>query len=177
MSSAHCQCIIIIASHRLRHPRPGLPCRHIYSLGIEVQSEDKMAALGLRDIETHQAASQCQVNSGMLQPVSARWTVARCSQSVPGEQWHAAASQCQVDSGTLQPTFTREVLRPLQYWMPVFMVLFTFTSFNGILFTSGHLFSAGTREGHLPHTTSKPKLLSMCSNDPGWRSSAGDDVA
>ncbi|KAK8379520.1 hypothetical protein O3P69_019447 [Scylla paramamosain] len=67
--------------------------------------------------------------------------------------------------------FAREVLGPLQYWVPVFVALSTFGSLNGILFTSGRLFLAGAREGHLPpalayiHLKAKtpvPALLVTC---------------
>ncbi|XP_050732254.1 large neutral amino acids transporter small subunit 1-like [Eriocheir sinensis] len=68
-------------------------------------------------------------------------------------------------------SFGREVLGPLQYWVPVFVALSTFGSLNGILFTSGRLFLAGAREGHLPpalafiHLRAKtpvPALLLTC---------------
>lgn len=68
-------------------------------------------------------------------------------------------------------SFAREVLGPLQYWVPFFVALSTFGSLNGILFTSGRLFLAGAREGHLPpvlayiHLKAKtpvPALLLTC---------------
>ncbi|XP_045108221.1 large neutral amino acids transporter small subunit 1-like [Portunus trituberculatus] len=67
--------------------------------------------------------------------------------------------------------FASEVLGPVQYWVPVFVALSTFGSLNGILFTSGRLFIAGAREGHLPpalayiHLRAKtpvPALLVTC---------------
>uniref|UniRef100_A0A6A7G6Y4 Large neutral amino acids transporter small subunit 1-like isoform X1 n=2 Tax=Hirondellea gigas TaxID=1518452 RepID=A0A6A7G6Y4_9CRUS len=67
--------------------------------------------------------------------------------------------------------FGRAVLGPLQYCVPVFVALSTFGSLNGILFTSGRLFQAAARQGHMPAvlafvdvraSTPKPALLASC---------------
>ncbi|XP_045610438.2 LOW QUALITY PROTEIN: large neutral amino acids transporter small subunit 1 [Procambarus clarkii] len=76
-----------------------------------------------------------------------------------------------LSSNAVAVAFGSEVLGPLKYTMPVFVALSTFGSLNGILFTSGRLFLAGAREGHLPpvlsyihvHScTPVPALLVTC---------------
>ncbi|XP_076032737.1 juvenile hormone Inducible-21 [Oratosquilla oratoria] len=68
-------------------------------------------------------------------------------------------------------SFASRVLGPLEYTVPVFVALSTFGSLNGILFTSGRLFLAGARKGHLPPvlasisvtaSTPTPALLLTC---------------
>lgn len=76
-----------------------------------------------------------------------------------------------LSSNAVAVAFGREVLGPLKYTIPVFVALSTFGSLNGILFTSGRLFLAGAREGHLPQVlsfihirsrTPVPALLVTC---------------
>lgn len=76
-----------------------------------------------------------------------------------------------LSSNAVAVSFGSAVLGPLKYTIPVFVAMSTFGSLNGILFTSGRLFLAGAREGHLPPVlsfihlrarTPVPALLVTC---------------